>query len=79
MPLENNTGWIRELAQQLAGFMASDTVVRLKNVSDGDSYNSVSNDNRVTNNYTQVINAPKTPSRRELYRDTKNLLALKGI
>lgn len=28
----------------------------------------------VTNNYTQVINAPKQPSRLELYRDTKNLL-----
>lgn len=31
------------------------------------------------NNFTQVINAPKTPSRRELYRDSKNLLALRGI
>lgn len=30
------------------------------------------------NNFTQVINSPKTPSRIELYRQTKNLLALKG-
>lgn len=33
----------------------------------------------VTNNFTQIINAPKTPSRIELYRDTKNLLALRGL
>lgn len=32
----------------------------------------------INNNYTQVINAPKQPSRIELYRQTKNLLALKG-
>lgn len=32
----------------------------------------------VVNNYTQVINAPKQPSRIELYRQTKNLLALRG-
>lgn len=30
------------------------------------------------NNFTQIINAPKQPSRIELYRQTKNLLALKG-
>ena len=28
------------------------------------------------NNYTQIINAPKQPSRLELYRQTKNLLNL---
>lgn len=32
----------------------------------------------VTTNFTQIINAPKQPSRIELYRQTKNLLALKG-
>lgn len=32
----------------------------------------------VNNNYTQTINAPKQPSRLELYRQTKNLLSLKG-
>lgn len=32
----------------------------------------------VTNNYTQIINAPKQPSRIELYRQTKNLLAMRG-
>lgn len=34
--------------------------------------------NAITNNYTQIINAPKQPSRLELYRQTKNLLALRG-
>lgn len=32
----------------------------------------------VTNNYTQIINAPKQPSRIELYRQSKNLLAMRG-
>lgn len=32
----------------------------------------------VTTSFTQIINAPKTPSRLDLYRDTKNLLALAG-
>ncbi|MCQ2059798.1 MAG: hypothetical protein MJY71_08245 [Bacteroidaceae bacterium] len=32
----------------------------------------------VVNNYNQTINAPKQPSRLELYRDTKNLLAWNG-
>ena len=31
-----------------------------------------------TTSYTQIINAPKAPSRIEIYRQTKNLLALKG-
>lgn len=30
------------------------------------------------NNFTQIINAPKQPSRIELYRQTKNLLAMRG-
>ncbi|MBQ9700084.1 MAG: hypothetical protein IJV71_05615 [Lachnospiraceae bacterium] len=31
-----------------------------------------------TNNFTQIINAPKQPSRLELYRQTKNLLGYTG-
>lgn len=38
----------------------------------------VPNNNVVNNNYTQVINAPKQPSRIELYRQSKNLLAMRG-
>lgn len=36
------------------------------------------NTTTVTNNFTQVINAPKTPRRIELYRQSKNLLSMKG-
>lgn len=36
--------------------------------------NTTSNSN--VNNYTQIINAPRQPSRLELYRQTKNLLNL---
>lgn len=32
----------------------------------------------VSNNFTQIINAPKQPSRIELYRQSKNLLAMRG-
>ncbi len=71
MPLQNNTGWITALAEKLNMIMSKDYL----SVSEGGTiYRSRS----VTNNFTQVINAPKTPSRRELYRDGKNLLALKG-
>lgn len=35
-----------------------------------------SNSSNVINNFTQTINAPKQPSRIELYRQTRNLLAL---
>lgn len=37
----------------------------------------VSNTTSNVNNYTQIINAPKQPSRLELYRQTRNLLELK--
>lgn len=50
----------------------SDTAVGL---STGKAGSNVTN---VTNNYSQVINAPKQPSRIELYRQTKNLLSYKG-
>ena len=39
--------------------------------------NSTTNNN-VNNNYTQIINAPKQPSRLEIYRQSRNLLSLKG-
>lgn len=40
------------------------------------SSNITSNSRSIVNNFNQVINAPKQPSRIELYRQTKNLLAL---
>lgn len=38
--------------------------------------NNISNTTSNVNNYTQIINAPKQPSRLELYRQTRNLLNL---
>lgn len=74
LPLENNTGWMDDLARKLASIMKSDLVGAVAPagvVYSGDVYN--------TYNYNQIINAPKSPSRKEIYRDTKNLLALKGV
>lgn len=69
LPLEKNTGWIDMLASRLNTVMQRDVSNTMTT-----SYGA----RNISNNYTQIINAPKTPSRRELYRDGKNLLALKG-
>ena len=69
LPLEKNTEWIDLLANKLNAVMQRDTSTTTMT-----SYGA----RNISNNYTQIINAPKTPSRRELYRDGKNLLALKG-
>lgn len=45
------------------------------NLSKSKSYSETKN---INYNYNQIINAAKQPSRRELYRHTKNLLSLKG-
>lgn len=71
LPLEKNTGWMETLAEKLNAIMLRDYSMG------NNSY--TENARSITNNYTQVINAPKSPSRRELYRDGKNLLALKGV
>lgn len=76
MPLEKNTGWMTELAEKLSAIMQKDFI---GGVSEQNGTILNTNNNSTVNNFTQVINAPKTPSRRELYRDSKNLLALKGI
>lgn len=40
--------------------------------------NKTTTSQNVVNNFNQVINAPKSPSRIEIYRQTRNLLDLKG-
>lgn len=67
VPLEKNKGWIRAVANDLKEEMKGN-VASISNVS-----NTTSN----VNNYTQIINAPRQPSRLELYRQTKNLLNLR--
>lgn len=73
MPLENNTQWISELAYKLNGIMAKDLGGGLRN-----SYSNSYNNKNVTNYYNQTINSPKALSRHDIYRNSKNLLSLKG-
>lgn len=65
LPLEKNTGWMKHLAKELVK-------------AEGNFSGGKAKPTQIINNYNQVINAPKQPSRIELYRQTKNLLALKG-
>lgn len=70
VPLDQNKKWIRAVAAEMVNATgASQPIV------------ATSGSNRqTTQNFTQIINAPKAPSRIELYRQTKNLLALaKGV
>jgi len=76
MPLEKNTGWITELAEKLNGVMQKDLLGGVGMQGFGSP--ALAQPAQIVNNYTQNIHAPKTPSRHELYRDTRNLLALKG-
>lgn len=66
VPLENNLGWIKNLANQLA----------IK-INQGTGFNN-STSSHVTNNFYQTNNSPKALSRLEIYRQSKNLLSLKG-
>lgn len=63
LPLENNLGWIRQLALNLKKQLID---VNGITTSGGNNY------------FYQTINNPKDMSRIELYRQTKNLLELKG-
>ena len=76
LPLERNTGWIDTLAEKLNAIMQKDL---LSSVAPSRPFAPVyAQPAPIVNNYNQTINAPKTPSRHEIYRDTRNLLALKG-
>ena len=66
IPLEKNLGWIKNLANQLA----------IK-INQGTGFNN-STSSHVTNNFYQTNNSPKALTRLEIYRQSKNLLSLKG-
>ena len=73
VPLERNKYWVKAVADDMKNQLKD-------NLLNGNT-NNISNTNTNTttnNNFTQNIYAPKQPSRIELYRQTKNLLALKG-
>lgn len=67
VPLDQNKKWIAAVARQM-----NESVNGFGGVGAG----MVNNSN--VNNFTQIINAPKSPSRLELYRQTRNLLDYKG-
>lgn len=75
IPLENNTGWIKELAEKISSIMQKDFSFGLNNLQ---LQPAIAQQPIVNNYYYQTINSPKQLSRREIYRDSKNLLALKG-
>ena len=67
VPLERNKQWIHAVAEDMkAELMAMKPT--------GNVNENINNSK--TQNFTQIINAPKQPSRIELYRQTKNLLSL---
>lgn len=72
MPLENNTGWITELAEQISALM---TTPQILGVVDRNTERESETSSRVskTQNFTQIINSPKALSRIEIYRDTRKL------
>lgn len=65
VPLEKNKAWIRAVANDLLNELQIKAI--------GGSSSNLSNSSEY--NFTQIINAPKQPSRIELYRQTRNLLA----
>lgn len=66
VPLERNKQWIKAVAADMANELKAVGVI-------GKSSQNVSNNREM--NFTQIINAPKQPSRIELYRQTRNLLS----
>ena len=75
MPLENNLGWISELAEKISAIMQKDYSLATPQMQMAYA------GNPTVNNYydfNQTMNSPKQLTRRQIYRDTKNLLALKG-
>ena len=74
VPLKNNTEWIHNLAEKLNEIMSKD-------FSWGASAQpAIAGDvvNNYNYSYNQTINSPTALSRKQIYRDTKNLLSLKG-
>lgn len=67
IPLQNNLGWLKELAAQLS-----------KEMNQNVGFNN-STSNSTVNNFYQTNNSPKSLSRLEIYRQSKNLLSFKGV
>lgn len=76
MPLENNTGWIHELAGKISFILEKDLSFGLNPQMQYMNLQPATVNNY--NNFNQTINSPKQLTRREIYRDSKNLLSLRG-
>ena len=63
VPLHNNKKWIRAVADDMRRELQGGVTSTTSNLTKSN-----------VNNFTQIINAPKSPSRIELYRDARNLL-----
>lgn len=80
VPLERNKAWIKKVVDELrAQLNVSPMLSSIRGGLNGMMGGLNSTTNNVNNNFTQIINAPKQPSRAELYRQTRNLLNLKGV
>ena len=62
VPLERNKQWVSAVADDMVRELTGN--------------NTTINRRSIANNYTQIINSPKAPSRIEIYRQTRNLLEL---
>ena len=67
---------IKESLSKARSAVSNLTVPQLKSNGIRNSTGNLSSNTIINNNYQQVINSPKAPSRREIYRDTRNLLNL---
>lgn len=68
VPLEKNTKWLDEIANRIYS--------RMTTQAGGGNAGALSQN--VTNNFYQTNNSPKALSRLEIYRQSKNLLRMKG-
>lgn len=66
VPLDRNKTWIAAVAADMVEALA---------LKQGATFGGGSVSTSKVNNFTQIINAPKQPSRLELYRQTQNLLS----
>lgn len=73
--IQDMIGNVKGSVSNMKQAVSNMSIPSLQNVA---TLNNNSMTRNINNNYTQIINAPKQPSRIELYRQTKNLLALKG-
>ena len=76
IPLENNTGWINELADKLNTLINKD--LDINNYQAVPSNATYYTGDTINNyNYEQTINSPSSLTRKQIYKDSKELLSLK--